>query len=168
MDNATILALVAEYESLVQQWRRLQARPDLDEAARIGARFPDVLKKLTRAAEGWGIDSTGLHNLWAYGLAYANEDHFYGAYLAVERIKSKALAEPKSQADGLVTMKDVAGLVRLEPTSMRPYRTGWPAPDVPRRGRSPARWRYDRLLPVLRGQFPDEILPDRYAGTSAG
>lgn len=53
----------------------------------------------------------------------------------------------------MVTRADIAAMVGLEENSMTPYAREWPPPDVPHRGRSPAKWNYRKLYPMLKRQF---------------
>ena len=68
--------------------------------------------------------------------------------------------------DDLVTRPEVAKLVHLAPDTLRSYKRDWGDPFVKSRGKSPAKWSYSQILPVLKKQFPDRTLPDNWPDSS--
>jgi len=79
------------------------------------------------------------------------------------RLEGRAV-ERNEVPDDMIDMATVAKLVHLEATSLRTFRREWPKPDIAGRGRSPAKWFYQRLLPVLKRAVSRHFLPVTLAG----
>ena len=79
------------------------------------------------------------------------------AKIAKQRLLRKDVVSTRND---FIDSGGVANLLGIEKRTIESYRKDWPEPDIAHKGRAPAKWRYHRLLPKLKEQFPKNELPE--------